>query len=110
MNHHYTNSAALASTFLDTPVHTPAPAQPAKTLREMREIIKAHILDISGAEAHAYTAKARFKEDLAMDSLDMVELVMLTERDLGVSLPDRDWVNLRTVGEIESLLEGRTNR
>ena len=41
----------------------------------------------------------RFKEDLLMDSLDMIELVMYLEETLGVDLDKGDIKQSKTLGE-----------
>lgn len=51
---------------------------------------------------------AKLIEDLGADSLDMVEMLMLVEEEFGLSIPDEDAMNLKTVGDIINYIE--TNR
>lgn len=51
-----------------------------------------------------------FSEDLNLDSLQMLEMVELIERCLGVELPLEDMFALRTVGEVVSLISEKVNR
>lgn len=46
-------------------------------------------------------------EDLEADSLDLVELVMDLEDELGVSINDEDLPNLKTVGDIVKYAEAQ---
>ncbi len=48
-------------------------------------------------------------EDLMLDSLDMVELVMTLEEELGIEIPDDDcehWFGSTTMGSILHVIEG----
>ena len=44
--------------------------------------------------------ESNFVNDLGADSLDTVELVMAIEEAFGVSIPDEDAQNVRTVGDV----------
>ncbi len=44
-------------------------------------------------------------EDLGADSLDMVELLMAFEEELGIVIPDETAAGLKTVREITEFLE-----
>src|SRR5262249_11908288 len=46
------------------------------------------------------TADTRLREDLKLDSLDIVELVMEIEAELGIEIPDQDYAHIRTVGDL----------
>ncbi len=48
---------------------------------------------------------AKLIEDLGADSLDMVEMLMLVEEEFGLSIPDEDALNLKTVGDIIDYIE-----
>lgn len=43
------------------------------------------------------SAKARFKEDLSLDSLDIVELVMAIEEEFALEIPDNEADKILTV-------------
>ena len=49
--------------------------------------------------------QARFREDLGRDSLDLFELLFTLEEELGVSIPDADAVELRTLQDVLDYLE-----
>lgn len=50
-------------------------------------------------------AESKLIEDLGADSLDMVEMLMTLEEEFGISIPDEDAMNLKTVGDIVSYIE-----
>ena len=52
------------------------------------------------ATADKVTMEASLTEDLEADSLDAVELNMALEEACGVSIPDEELANLKTVGDI----------
>ena len=43
--------------------------------------------------------------DLGADSLDVVELLISLEDDYGISIPEEDIVNVRTVQDIVDMIE-----
>lgn len=45
-------------------------------------------------------------KDLGADSLDVVELLISLEDNYGVSIPEEDMANLKTVQDIVNMLEG----
>lgn len=45
--------------------------------------------------------------DLGADSLDIVELLMVLEDELGISIPDDDVAELKTVSDIAEYIEER---
>ncbi|MDX2286730.1 MAG: phosphopantetheine-binding protein [Bacteroidia bacterium] len=85
---------------------TPAPAA-APYAGNLGDDLKTILLEIAECDPALYRSDARIREDLMLDSLDMVELVMICERDFGLILPDREWLPVRTVGELEQLLRSK---
>jgi acyl carrier protein len=55
-------------------------------------------------DADKVVRDARFKEDLEADSLDVVEFVMELEEVFGVTMPEEEYQDLKTVGEAFDLL------
>jgi acyl carrier protein len=60
------------------------------------------MLDVDAAKV---TREARFKEELEADSLDVVEFVMELEEVFGVSIPEEELTDVKTVGEAFDLLQ-----
>jgi acyl carrier protein len=47
---------------------------------------------------------SRFKEDLDADSLDLVEAVLALEEEFGLSIPEEEMEDVKTVGEAIDLV------
>ena len=62
----------------------------------------AKILNKKPAEV---TPDKRIKEDLAADSLDVVELIMGIEEQFGVTVPDEAAEQIKTVGDLIKYVE-----
>lgn len=45
------------------------------------------------------------REDLGVDSLDVVEMLMSIEEECGVVVPDDEIANLKTVGDVARYIE-----
>ena len=50
-------------------------------------------------------AESEIIKDLGADSLDVFELLMTLENDLGKTIPDDKVTELKTVGDVVALLE-----
>ena len=66
------------------------------TFEEMKKIV----VDTLNCEEDKVTMEASLTEDLEADSLDAVDLNMALEEACGVSIPDEEQANLKTVGDI----------
>ena len=66
------------------------------TFEEMKKIV----VDTLSCDEDKVTMEASLTEDLEADSLDAVELNMALEEPCGVSIPDEELANLKTVGDI----------
>jgi acyl carrier protein len=49
-------------------------------------------------------AGAKLREDLGMDSVIALNLIFAAERELEITIPEKDVVALDTVGDLEALL------
>lgn len=58
------------------------------------------VAETLGVEDGELTPEVSLADDLAADSLDVVEMAMALERELGVALPDRMLSGVRTFGEL----------
>jgi acyl carrier protein len=72
---------------------------------EIIEKVKAVIVDQLNADEADVTEEASFIEDLGADSLDIVELVMALEEEFGISIPDEEAENIKTVGDAVAYIE-----
>lgn len=49
----------------------------------------------------------RFMEDLGMDSLTMIEAIMMVEESLGISIKNEELMNLRSVGDLKVFIKNK---
>ncbi|MBR2614244.1 MAG: acyl carrier protein [Clostridia bacterium] len=70
------------------------------TIDKIKEII-AKQLNVS---VDTITEEKEIVKDLGADSLDVVEMLMTIEEELSITIADEDAVNIKTVGDIEKLL------
>src|SRR3989442_13230058 len=61
--------------------------------------VKNIVVEQLGVAADEVSPGSSFVDDLGADSLDVVELVMALEEELGVEIPDEDAEKIATVGE-----------
>ena len=73
---------------------------PEKDSRALEEILT-HALAVKPEQL---TEDARFSEDLAADSLTVIEIIMAMEERFDFSIPDERWETVRTVGDLQDLL------
>ena len=72
-------------------------------LDKVREMLAKQLkIDVS-----AITADTDIVKDLNADSLDIVELLMTIEQDLGIVVPDEDVQSFKTVGDVAKYLESK---
>jgi acyl carrier protein len=70
-------------------------------LATMGEIVN----EISGIDAAEVTLEKSFIDDLDVDSLSMVEIIYDCEEKFGVSIPDEESKNLKTVGDAVAFIQ-----
>lgn len=66
---------------------------------EIFDKVRDVIVDQLNVDETEVTEEASFIDDLGADSLDIVELVMALEEQFGVSIPDEEAENIKTVGD-----------
>lgn len=73
----------------------------------MFEQIKKILVESANVDADKITMEASLKDDLAIDSLDSVELILDLETEFDVKIEDEEIPTLVTVGDIVKLLESK---
>lgn len=68
---------------------------------KVKSILAKHL----GLKASEIADDALVLEDLGANSLDVVEMAMTIEDELGICIPDEDVINLRTVKDIADYIE-----
>lgn len=66
----------------------------------MEEKIKEIIERYLGVNPSDYSNESKFVEDLACDSLDMIEVIMECEREFNIAIPDDSVSKLVTVQDL----------
>lgn len=51
------------------------------------------------------TADSNILDDLGADSLDIIEMLMTLEDEYGITIPDEKISQVKTIGQIVSLIE-----
>ena len=72
---------------------------------EIQADLAAIVEDIAGVDAADVQPDKSFVDDLDVDSLSMVEVVVAAEEKFGVSIPDDEVKNLKTVGDAVAFIE-----
>ena len=78
--------------------------------REHFERVRDTMVKIFGLEEEQVTPGAHLVDDLALDSLDWAELVVLLERETGREISDEDLKAIRTVEDILGLVDRQVTR
>lgn len=75
------------------------------TDQEILDTLRSIVNEIAGvAEADIELDKS-FVDDLDVDSLSMVEISMAAEEKFGVSIPDSELKNLKTVADVVNFVK-----
>jgi acyl carrier protein len=67
------------------------------TRDEVLELIRNHLADELGIDPVRIDPETRFREDLAVDSLDLYTVIQELEDTYGIKISDEDAVQLQTV-------------
>ena len=73
--------------------------------KEIFQKLKTIIVDQLGVNEENVTMEATFVDDLAADSLDIVELVMTIEEEFDLEIPDSDAEKIVTIGDVVKYIE-----
>ena len=76
---------------------------------EIRTDLAEIVNDIAGVAVEDVQLDKSFVDDLGVDSLSMVEIIYGCEDKFGVSIPDEDANNLKTVGDAVAYIERASN-
>lgn len=73
--------------------------------KEIFQKLKTIVVDQLEVDEENVTMEATFVDDLAADSLDIVELVMTIEEEFDLEIPDSDAEKIVTVGDVVKYIE-----
>jgi acyl carrier protein len=74
------------------------------TKQEIEDRVRKVLVDQLARDESDVTMEARFEEDLDADSLDLVEVVLALEEELGVNIPEEEMEGVKTVGQAVDLV------
>ena len=69
------------------------------------EKLKKIIAEVLGADPAEIGEETRFVEDLAADSLDILEIIMQIQDVFGIEVPQEEAINVKTVGEAANMIK-----
>ncbi len=69
------------------------------------EKVKEVVAEQLGIDKKTISAESNIIEDLGADSLDVIELLMTLEDEYGISIPDDKIAQVKTIGQIVSVIE-----
>lgn len=75
------------------------------TTEEIRTQLAELVNDVAGVPVDEVQLDKSFVEDLDVDSLAMVEILVGCEEKFGVTIPDEESKNLKTVGDAVAFIE-----
>ena len=73
--------------------------------KEIFQRLKTKVIDQLGVNEENVTMEATFVDDLAADSLDIVELIMNIEEEFDLEIPDNDTEKIVTIGDLVKYIE-----
>ena len=73
--------------------------------KEIFQKLKTIVVDQLGLNEENVTMEATFVDDLAADSLDIVELIMNIEEEFDLEIPDSDTEKIVTIGDVVKYIE-----
>ena len=75
------------------------------TTEEIRAQLAELVNEVAGVPAEDVQLDKSFVDDLDVDSLAMVEIIVGCEEKFGVTIPDEESKNLKTVGDAVAYIE-----
>ena len=73
--------------------------------KEIFQKLKTIVVDQLEVNEENVTMEATFVDDLAADSLDIVELIMTIEEEFDLEIPDNDAEKIVTIGDVVKYIE-----
>ena len=72
-----------------------------------KDKIKEIISDLSGFSEETVNEEIELKDGLGLDLLDVVEMMMKFEEEFDCNIPDEDYADVKTVGDVFKVVENR---
>ncbi len=78
------------------------------TTEEIRAQLAELVNEVAGVPVEDVQLDKSFVDDLDVDSLAMVEILVGCEEKFGVTIPDEESKNLKTIGDAVSYIESHS--
>ena len=69
--------------------------------------VNAFLVDEFEIEENILSPDALLKKDLGIDSLDIVDVIVLIDKEFGIKVKTEELGRLKTLGDLYSFIEGR---
>ncbi len=76
-------------------------------LKDVETRVKGVLSKYLGIAPDTIFPEQRLVEDLKVDSFASIELVFELEDQVGLEIPDKDFINLKTVGDVVTYVRSR---
>ena len=80
------------------------PVYAGKSETEVFERVRSTLIEMFNLAPEKVIREARLQEDLDIDSIDVIDLLVKLEEELGRDIASRDFSSIRTVGHISQAL------
>ena len=77
------------------------------SINEIEEKVNAFLIDELEIDEEKIASDARLKEDLGIDSLEVVDVVVLVEQEFGFKMKPEDFKIIKTYGEFCNFIAER---
>ena len=77
---------------------------------EFEERLRRIVVDELGVSPDEVTRDASFHRDLGAESIDMIELIMAFEEEVGFAIPEEESEKLKTFGKAVDYLRKKSQR
>lgn len=79
--------------------------------KEIKDVLMQVLQDTLWVDMEvAQNSQSSLRGDLGFDSLDQIEICLLLEKRLDISIPDKEADNVKTVGDVIDLLDRTINK
>lgn len=73
------------------------------------DMVAEYLSDSLDMEKETITAETNIQEDLDIDSIDLVDLIMAIESEYSIEIPDEDFEDLKTVGDVAEYIRNHVD-
>lgn len=73
------------------------------------DMVAEYLSESLDMEKETITAETNIQEDLDIDSIDLVDLIMAIESEYSIEIPDEDFEDLKTVGDVAEYIRNHTD-